>query len=370
MTRWLLLLLVVIGQAAIAAGQLPPARLQDIEQFISSEMSRQNIPGLSAAVAAAGEPVWSAGFGMADVENNVPAKARTVYRTASIAKVITAVAMMQLVEAGKVDLDTPIQRYVPSFPAKPWPITVRQLLCHQSGIRHYQQREEIDSTRHYPDLLPALAQFQNDPLVGEPGTIVRYSSYAYILLGAAIEKVSSLRFMDYLRQRVFSPAGMEFTRQDHHYSIVPNRARGYTLSRDGHLLNCALADTSNKVPAGGLLSTASDLIDFALALRRGGLVRAAYVDMMFQPARLKDGRKTDFGLGWKLTTIEGRRAAWHDGGQQGVSTILLLLPREGVAVALMCNLERARLFELAARIAESLIDVVPLRNSTGARYVR
>lgn len=367
MTAPRLLLLACLWGAPLAASHLPPAPQLEIERLISSEMSRANIPGLSIALATGGEFVFSGGFGLADVENYVPAKASTVYRTASIAKVITAVGVMQLVEAGKLTLDAPIQRYLPSFPAKPWPITVRQLLNHQSGIRHYRNQEEIDSTRHFSDLLAALRLFQGDPLVGEPGTLLRYTTYGYVLLGAAIELVTGQRYFDHIRQRILVPAGMERTRQDHIFSIVPNRARGYTLTRAGGLQNCALADTSNKVPGGGLLSTPEDLVRFALAFRRGALLRNGYVDMMMLPSKLKDGRPTTMGLGWKLTTVDGRKAVWHDGGQQGVSTILMLLPKEGVSVALMCNLERAALRDLATRIADLLVDVVPQHDTATTR---
>lgn len=353
--------------AAAPSAALPPARQQEIEKYIASEMSRHQIPGISVSAAVAGELVWSNGFGLADVENHVPAKALTVYRTASIAKVMTAVAVMQLADAGKIDLDSPVQRYVPSFPVKPWPITIRHLLSHQSGIRHYQNQQEIDSTRHFNDTTSTLKAFANDGLIGEPGTLVRYSTYAYVLLGAVIESASSMRYMQYLREKIFAPAGMERTRQDHHYSIVPNRAHGYSLSSSGQLQNSALADTSNKVPGGGLLSTTDDLVRFALAFRRGALLRQAYVDMMMLPSRLKDGRKTNFGIGWKLTSVDGRKAVWHDGGQQGVSTMLLLLPHEGIVVSLMCNLERAPLPDTAARIAHMLEDVHPQHDTSRVR---
>jgi len=367
MTAPRLLFITCLWGGLLGASHLPPAPQLEVERLISTEMSRANIPGLSVALAAGGELVFTGGFGLSDVENYVPAKAHTVYRTASIAKVMTAVGIMQLVEAGKISLDAPIQRYVPAFPTKPWPITVRQLLNHQSGIRHYRYQEEIDSTRHFPDLFTALRLFQNDPLVGEPGTLVRYTTYGYVLLGAAMELITGQRYLEYLRQRILAPAGMERTRQDHLFSLVPNRARGYMLTRAGVLQNCALADTSNKVPGGGLLSTPEDLVRFSLAFRRGALLRTGYVDMMMLPSKLKDGRPTAMGLGWKLTTVDGRKAIWHDGGQQGVSTILMLLPKEGVSVALMCNLERAALRDLASRIANLLVGVVPQHDTSAAR---
>ena len=178
------------------AAQLAPARQQEIEKLVSQEMARQNMPGISVAVAMGGELVWSAGYGLADLENFVPAKALTMYRLASVSKPITAVAAMQLSEAGKLDLDQSIRRYVPGFPVKPWTITARHLLGHLGGIRHYENGEEINSTRHYPDMLSPLKIFQNDPLVAEPGARFHYSSYGYVLLGAAIEAAAGQRYLE------------------------------------------------------------------------------------------------------------------------------------------------------------------------------
>lgn len=358
MRRRLFLTILVAG--AVCAQSLPTARQLEIEKLIGQEMAQQNMPAVSVAVAAGGELLWSNGYGMADLENYVPAKASTMYRTGSIAKPITAVAVMQLAEAGKIDLDAVIQRYVPAFPAKSSPVTVRQLLGHLGGIRHYESLEEVNSTRHYTDMLAAIKIFQNDPLVAEPGTRFHYTTYGYVLLGLAVEKASSLRFNDYLRQRVFAAAGMESTRQDHVYAIIPNRARGYAFSKTGQLQNCSLADTSNKIPGGGLISNAADLVRFALALRRGALVsKPANVEAMFTPQRMKDGKTHNYGLGWSLDKLEGRKLVAHTGGQQGVSTIVLMLPKEGVAVSLMSNLERANLRELARKIARVLLEIPP-----------
>ena len=145
---------------------------------------------------------------MADVENNVPAGAGTVYRLASISKPITATAVMQLVERGRVDLDAPVWKYVPAFPVKPWPVTVRQLLCHQSGVRHY-RGDEISSTRHYVDLTEPLKIFKDDPLLFEPGTRTSYTTYGYNLLGAVVEAASGMKFADYLEANIFRPAGCD-----------------------------------------------------------------------------------------------------------------------------------------------------------------
>jgi CubicO group peptidase (beta-lactamase class C family) len=264
---------------------------------------------------------------------------------------------LQLSEAGKIDLDQSIRRYVPTFPAKPWTVTVRQLLGHLGGIRHYENSDEINSTRHYPDMLTPLRIFQNDPLVAEPGSKFHYSSYGYVLLGAAIEAAAGQRYLDYLRARIFSAAGMERVRQDHTFAVIPNRARGYVLNTAGQLQNCSLADTSNKVAGGGLIGTAEDMVRFALAVRSPGrLLRGGTMETMFTAQKTSDGKPSLYGLGWNVTMLDGRKLVSHTGGQQGTSTILTMLPREGVAVALMANLEKAQLRELSMRLTRQLVD--------------
>jgi CubicO group peptidase (beta-lactamase class C family) len=342
----------------LGAQALPAARQQEIEKLVAMEMSRQNIPGLSVAVAVGGELVWSAGYGFADLENFVPAKAQTMYRLASISKPITAVAVMQLSEAGKIDLDQSVRRYVPSFPAKPWTITVRHLLGHLGGIRGYED-DELNSTRYYGDMLTPLKIFQNDPLVAEPGTKFNYTSYGYQLLGAAVEAASGQRYQDYLRNKIFAPAGIERIRQDHTFALIPNRARGYVMQ----VQNCSLADTSNKVAGGGLIGNVEELVRFASAVRAGRLLKPASVEAMFTTQRLPENKISLYGLGWNVLTLDNRKMVTHTGGQQGTSTILAMLPREGAVVALMTNLEKAALRELSSRILKQLVDLPAVQPS-------
>ena len=220
--------------AAAAAGilsaqqtpALSPEKIKRIEQVISIEMSRRSIPGLTVAIGQGPQVRWEGAYGLADLENMVPMTSSTVLRTASLAKPMTAVAAMQLVEAGKLVLDAPVQRYVPTFPQKPWPLNVRHLLCHQGGIRTY-QGDEMQSTRHYRDNIDALKIFQGDPLLFEPGTRVAYSTYGFSLLGAVIEGAAGVDYADYIRERVFKPAKMTATDVDDVFKIVPHRAHGY-----------------------------------------------------------------------------------------------------------------------------------------------
>ncbi len=349
---------VLWGAAPPTASEdrLPPAIAQRIGRMVTARMLRAKIPGLTVAVGERTRLAWSQGFGTADLENSVPATTETVYRIGSISKPITAAAVMQLAERGKLDLDAPIQRYVPSFPVKPWPITARLLLAHLSGIRHYQSEQEVDSTRHYANLRDPLRAFAADPLLFEPGARYSYSTYGYDLLGVAVETASGQRFLDYLRANVFLPAAMEHTGADDVFQIVPHRAHGYRRTLDGSVENCALADTSNKIPGGGLVSTAGDLIRFACALERGGLVKPATRDRMFAAQRTRDGRPVPYGLGWAFLDVDGKQWILHPGMQQGASACLLVSPADGLSVAVLANLEMVDLEPLAIGIAEILLD--------------
>jgi len=325
--------------AAQARPGLPAEVVQQIEQAVTAEMSKWRVPAVSVAVATGGELRYSRGFGMSDLENFVPAKAATVYRLGSISKPITAVAAMQLVERGKLDLDAPVQKYVPSFPAKPWPLTSRHLLGHLGGIRHYRGDQEFGSTKTYPNLLETLKIFQDDPLLSEPGTKYSYTTYGFSLLGAVVESASGMRFVDYLKENIFKPAGMSTMGPDEVSRITPNRARGYHRTTAGEIENCGLADTSNKIPGGGLSSSVEDLVKFAIAVQRGVLLRKETVERMFTRQKTRDGQLVNYGLGWFVREQEGRKTVTHGGSQQGTATNLYLSPADGPLVAVMTNLD-------------------------------
>jgi len=328
-----------------------PPLISQLRHLVESFRETSRTPGLSVAVGYDGRLQWAEGFGLADVENQVPARPETVYRLASISKPITAVAALQLAERGRLDLDAPIRTYVPSFPKKRWPITARQILCHQSGIRHYNGSWfEFNLTVPFRRLTDSLKVFQDDPLVAEPGTRLLYSTFAYVLLGAAIENAAGEPYLDYLKRNVFGPAGMQHTQADSVHAIIPNRARGYRINAAGELENCDLVDTSYKLPGGGLSGTAPDLVRFALAVLEARLLRPETVRAMWEPQRLRDGRPTPFGLGWRIEETAGRRTVGHGGNQNGVTAHLAIHPEGGRVVALMANLEKVPLPELAARI--------------------
>ena len=280
---------------------LPADKIAKIETAISSLMSRQSIPAVSIAVVEDNQIRFLRGYGMADMENFVPAKALTVYRIASVSKSLTAVAAMQLAEKGKLDLDAPVQKYIPSFPAKNFPITTRQLLAHLSGIRNYKPGEG-ERTNRYDTLTDALGIFKDDPLDFEPGTRYGYTTFGYTLLGAVIESASGMTFTDYLRDNIFKPAGMQHTQVDDLFTIIPNRARGYSPrvfgQFDGNYRNPILMDSSYKIPGGGLVSTVEDLARFAIAVQNGVLIKPTTFAEMSKSQKTRDGRETGYGYGW------------------------------------------------------------------------
>lgn len=356
----LLPLLLLLAPAPLVRAQQQPQRnaplsaekIKLIEAAVAAEMSRQNIAGLSLAVVTDNQLRWSNGYGFADLENYVPAKAATVYRLASISKSVTAVAVMQLAERGQLDLDAPVQKYCPAFPEKQWPVTSRHILAHLSGIRHYKSEEEYASTRRYESIAAGLEMFKNEPLLHEPGAKYTYTTFGYSVLGCALEGASGQKFHDFLRANVFRAAGMDGMRADDINEIIFNRAQGYRRTRAGELRNSDIADNSYKLPGGGLVSTVEDLAKFAVAVHTNKLLKKETTEQMFTAHKGRDGKETNYGLGWSVQMQDGQKIVGHSGAQQRVSTYLHMIPARNFAVALMVNVEDTRLRPLAERITE------------------
>ena len=325
-----------------------------IRELAQAEVERQKIPGLTLAISIEGKIVFEEGYGWADVEHRVPAKGKTVFRTASIAKPMTSTVILKLAEQGKLDLDEDVHQYYPTYPEKMWPVTSRQLLGHLSGVRHYKSREEASSTKHFFNTKSTIEIFADDPLRHEPGSKFLYSSFGYNLLGAIAEGAGGQPFVKQLQRSVFRVAKMNKTRVDDSFVIIPDRARGYmrlsaaqvALLPAGHgyepgkLYNSSLHDTSMKIPGGGLVSTSADLCRFANALHGGKLLEEASLKAMWTSQQTTEGKPTGYGLGW---TIHDDGAISHGGGQSGTSTFLVHDPRRNIAVAAMCNLQGAKL---------------------------
>ncbi|NUN68401.1 MAG: beta-lactamase family protein [Bacteroidetes bacterium] len=349
----LLLCCVMISSTPVQA-QLGKRHTNAVTAFVSEWMKAENVPGAAVAATVRGKVVYNKAFGLSDVENQLAAQTRSVFRLASVSKPITAVAVMQLVEQGKIDLDAPAEQYLPMFPKKQWSFTVRQLLGHQSGIRHYQGLEEEYSigARRYKDLNEAITIFSNDSLRHRPGERYSYTTFGYSLLGAVIEAVSGLSFEEYIRTRICAPAGMTSTYMDRSTDIIPFRTRGYAVDTLGRLRNAVAIDPNYKFPGGGIVSTAGDMARFASAVMSGKLIRPETFALMTTMGTLADGTTTGYGLGWSLGTAAAPEAVLHKGMQQGTTTVLLLLPQKECAVVVLTNREQTgKIIETATEIA-------------------
>ncbi|MDR3717732.1 MAG: serine hydrolase [Bryobacteraceae bacterium] len=333
--------------------QMTPQHAGAIASLVERHVAARQSTAVSVAVYAGQLPIWTHAAGKADVENDVTATPKSMFRLASISKPFTAVAVMRLVEMGKVNLDTPIHKYLPQFPKKRWPITLRQLLCHQSGVEWY-RGNDMESTRHFPSVTSGLEMFAKDPLVFEPGTRTLYSSYAFNLAGAVIEAVTHRPYAEFVREEVLVPAGIESMRPDDVYAIIPHRASGYRI-RNGQLENCGLTDPSYKAPSGGWVATAEDVVRLARALMRGKILKEETREIMWTPQKLKNGAETGYGLGWVIGDEHGIRVIEHSGGQPGSNTHLVFVPEKNLAVAVLTNLEDSGAKRLATDILMSLL---------------
>jgi len=341
--RALALLWIVATPSFGAAATLPGAAVVSIEQLVTKYMGEHQIPALAIAVVVNNEISWSKIYGTADLENKVPAMALTMFRTASIGKTMTATAAMTLVQAQRLDLKADIRTYCPAFPAKEWTITPRDLLSHLSGIRHYggpRDKEEQGSTTHFAGVVDALAPFKDDALLFEPGTKFGYSTYGYDVAGCVIEGAAGMPFLAYMRKAVWEPAGMTSIRDDDPAAIIPFRAAGYTLV-DNKIANAPHVDMSNRMAAGGYLTTIDDLARFVVALMSDRLVSGETFKQMITPAKLRNGEQVDYGLGWGMELEEWHGDTWvyHGGSSPGFSGFVALMPGHKYAVMFLTNLE-------------------------------
>jgi CubicO group peptidase (beta-lactamase class C family) len=295
-------------------------------------------PGISVALAVDGRIVWAEGFGWADLEQKIPVRPSSRFRVGSVAKSFTAALLASLYEDGGIDLDAPVQRYLPSFPEKTHPITTRQLAGHLAGIRHY-QGEEFLGAHYYESVSEGLEIFQDDPLLFEPGARQSYSSYGFNLISAILEAVGGGDFLTLMEERVFDPLDMRDTAADQNRYIVPDRVRPYVVNEGGRFANAPYVDNSYKWAGGGFVSTAEDLVRFGLAHLAPGFLEAETLAMLHTPQKTNAGEVTDYGIGWRVGTDErGRRRVGHGGGSVGGRTLFWVYPDHGLVIAMVTNL--------------------------------
>ena len=309
--------------------------------LVRADIARRGYPGIAIAVAVDGETVWSEGFGYADLEHRVPMSPAVKFRVGSISKSMTAAAVATLVEAGRLDLDAPVQRYVPSFPEKAYPITTRQLGGHLAGIRHYQGDENLIRDP-YPTVLDGLAIFADDPLLHEPGTAFAYTSHGFNLLSAVVAGAAERPFLDYMREAVFRPLGMRDTVADFVTPIIPGRTSYYVRDAAGRVVNAPYVNNSYKWAGGGFLSTTGDVVRFADAHLRDAFLTETARKLLFTEQRTHDGEAVGYGFGWFIGEDgDGRRLLFHSGGSVGGTSLMVMQPDTRVVVVGLINLSGA-----------------------------
>ena len=334
-------------------------------QIVRAGLSEQNRPGLSVAVGVDGGIVWAEGFGWADLEKRVPVEPDMRFRIGTASTALTSAAVGLLLEDGRLELDGVIQRYVPEFPEKQWPVTLRQLMGHLAGVRNDGGDEGPLLSARCERPVEALQPFRDSTLLFEPGTQYRYSSYGWILLSAAVEAAADEPFLTFMRKQIFEPLGMRDTMADSATEPIANRATFYfprfaADPRYGlHLMRPI--DYSCYAGSSAFLSTPSDLVRFGLAINSGKLVQPTTVHLLQTSQRLASGEETGYGLGWDLETValagEDTRWVGHEGTSLGgMVASLMTFPEQGIVVSVISNISYADTEAVALKIAQAFAE--------------
>ncbi len=347
-------LLLVIGIIAVSPpSQSQQATKQAIEltrNMANELLKTSHMPGISVAISQKGKIVFAEGFGFADIANNIPVTTTTEFRTASVAKIITATALGKLVQDRKLNLDLPIQEYVPDFPVKEFPITARQLAGHLSGLPHYSGSNKIEN-RVYSSVQDALSVFSHESLLSKPDTKYRYSTHGFTLLSAVMEGASGSNYLDYMNDQVFKPLKMNHTEPDRRTQKLNHKAaKLYTVENGIQTEVKTPEEVSYKWAGGGLITTPTDLIHLANGYFNGFL-RPDIVKMMFESQTLTSGEKTQVGIGWRISQdIDGRRVIEHAGSMQGARSVVCIYPDEQLVISMMVNAEWPSTIEETAHL--------------------
>ena len=333
-----------------SAAGLSPTLATSLAETLHQRRASAGLPSLSAAIGWDGQLQWAGATGHADIERGVKATLRSRYRTGSVAKPMTAVAMMRLVDAGKLDLDAPLSSYVQGLPSPVRPLTAKLLASHRAGIRHYgipawwMGWHESHSTQQYDSVAAGLPMFVDDALRFEPGTGFRYSTFGYSLLSRQLEVAAGQDFPSLLATQVFQPAGMVDTAVDT-AEPMPGRVAFYE-GEAGRYTPSYPINSSYKIAGGGMVTTPSDLVRLGVALLGEDLLSAPAKRQLWTPLALADGRMNpeNYALGFRVDDSvrllgEDRPVPilHHGGIQPGAAAFFVILPEHGIVVAAMSN---------------------------------
>lgn len=339
----------VLAALAIPSAAQDAAATQDavsahVDAVVTAEQRAQKIPGISLAVCRDGVLVKASGYGLANVELNVPVTPETIFQTGSVGKQFTSMAIMMLVEERKIGLNDKMSKYIKEAPQAWSDVTVRNLLTHTSGIADYGGEENtmgkgvINFRKDYTEeqLIQAFAKM---PMDFAPGEKWSYSNTGYVLLGIIIHRVTGEFYGDFLQQRIFRPLGMSSTRIISEADIVPHRSSGYRLVKGELKHQEWVAPTLNTTADGALYTNVLDLAKWDAALYTTKLITAASFEAMWSPMKLNSGKTYPYGFGWDLTPRNGHRAVSHDGAWQGFTMSISRYLDDRLTVIAMTNLD-------------------------------
>ncbi|MBX3014159.1 MAG: beta-lactamase family protein [Caldilineaceae bacterium] len=326
-----------------------------IDALIQSEMEKQHIPGLSLAIARRGKVTMAKGYGLANLEWGIPATRHTVYQLASVTKQFTATAIMLLVQAGQVELDATLDRYLENTPAAWQAVTIRQLLAHTSGMlrdgtpSYWTKPADMKQDYDYPQMFQMIAQH---PLDFAPGTKSSYSNSGYFLLGLVIEQLTQQSLNAFFSERIFTPLGMTATRINELRTVIRHRATGYQWNDTGWHHPDYIGLTHH-FANGGLISTVMDLAKWDAALYDETILPQALLHQMWTPVTLNDGTPTDYGFGWGVSSYEGHRLVAHSGALPGFTSHIARFLDDQLTVIILTNSASATPGTLAKSVASS-----------------
>src|SRR5688572_14397741 len=288
------------------------AAVEQGRQIVRAGLAEHSLPGVSVAVGIGRDIAWAEGFGFADLDKRVPVAPDTRFRIGTASTALTSAAAGLLLEDGRLKVDEVIQTYVPAFPEKQWPVTLRQVMGHIAGVADDAGDEGplLSQRCERPvDALQFLSGHERE-LLFEPGTEYQYSSYGWILVSAAVEAAANQPFLTFMRKQVFDPLGMDDTLPDSATEPIPNRATPYfpRFAADPHYGRHLMRPLDHSCYAGSsvFLSTPSDLVRFGMAIISGKLLQPATIELLQTPQRLPSGQETGYGLGWDLRSEERR----------------------------------------------------------------
>lgn len=333
-------------------GQHLNKKLHSADSLVISFFETKNHPGMSVSIYLGDGLIFSKGYGFADIKEQTPVNPSTSkFRIGSVSKTLTSAAMGILMQEGKLDPNSIVQTYVPHFPEKEYPITVKQVAGHIAGIRHY-EGSEFMSRKLYETVDEGLTIFQDDPLLFEPGTQYSYSSYGWNLISAVIEGASGKEFLPFMKEEVFDPLGMNSTVPEWSNQEIPNLVSFYEQDNS----EADFVDNSYKWAGGGFVGTTEDLIRFGLGMMEYDFLDEETQQELMFPQETSDGESTNYGMGWRVWQYNGNYWAGHSGGSVGGSTMFLMNKQHRMIIAYTINRSSAGFENLHFKLADIFLD--------------